>query len=84
MKVPPSEKVAFYANCPDGTKNKLFTYLVHDLDHSTDLLNKFKAKGFEIKKAYHTFSNGKNMKLDALMPDIDGDTSGIYANRRDL
>lgn len=78
MKAEPKEKIGFYANCPDGTTNKLFTYKVYDLNHSIDMLNKFKSKGFEIKKAYHTFENGKNIKLDAIMGSIDGDVSGIY------
>jgi hypothetical protein len=82
MKASPSEKLGFYANCPDGTRNKLFTYSVYDLSHSIDLLNKFTAKGFEIKKAYHTFDNGKNMQLDPLMYGIDGSLSDIYAARK--
>jgi len=84
MKAEAKEKLAFYANCPDGQRNKLFTYKVYDLGNSIDLLNKFKAKGFEIKKAYHTFDNGKNMALDPVVKSLDGDLSGIYANVKNL
>lgn len=82
MNIHPKEKVSFYANCPDGTRNKLFNYKVHDLSHSMDILNKFKAKHFEIKKAYHTFSNGKNIKLDIMVKSVDGDTSLIYSKTK--
>jgi hypothetical protein len=80
MKAKAKEKLAFYANCPDGQQNKLFTYKVHDLNNSIDLLNKFIARGFELKKAYHTFDNGKNIALDPVLKSLDGDLSGIYAN----
>jgi hypothetical protein len=80
MKTEAKEKLAFYANCPDGQRNKLFTYKVHDLGNSIDLLNKFTARGFGIRKAYHTFANGKNMTLDPILKSVDGDLSGIYAN----
>lgn len=84
MKAEAKEKLAFYANCPDGERNKLFTYKVHNLSQSYDLLNKFKAKEFEIKKAYHTFENGNNTPLDVLVKDLDGDLSGIYAKIKNL
>lgn len=79
MNTEPLEKLAFYADCPDGQKNKRFTYSVHDLSHSVDLLNKFKAKGCHIRKAYHTFDNGKNMALDVIVKSLDGNLGGIYA-----
>lgn len=82
MNTEPKEKIAFYANCPDGQRNKLFTYKVHDLGNSVDLLNKFKARGFEIKKAYHTFDHGRNVAIP--LATIDGDLSGIYANVKTL
>lgn len=84
MKTEPTEKLAFYADCPDGTRNKLFTYRVHNLSHSTDLLNKFRAEGFTFRKAYHTFANGRNIPLDVVMDDITGDLSGIYAKTKHL
>jgi hypothetical protein len=84
MKTEAKEKLAFYANCPDGQKNKLFTYKVHDLSNSIDLLNKFTARGLQLKKAYHTFANGKNMALDPILKSVDGDLSGIYANIKNL
>ena len=84
MKTEPKEKIAFYADCPDGQRNKLFTYKVHDLSHSIDILNKFKDNGFNFRKAYHTFGNGKNMALDAVLKSIDGDLTGIYAKIKNL
>ena len=84
MKTQPLEKLAFYADCPDGTKNKLFTYKVYDLSHSIDILNKFKAKGFLFRKAYYTLDNGRNIALDVMMDDITGDLSGIYAKTKNI
>ncbi len=84
MNTEPKEKVSFYANCPDGTRNKLFNYRVYDMSHSMDILNKFKANKFEIKKAYHTFSNGKNIKLDIMVKSIDGNTSLTYSKTKHL
>lgn len=84
MNTEPKEKLAFYADCPDGQKNKLFTYRVHDLSHSNDMLNKFRAKGCHIRKAYHTFDNGRNIALDVLVKSLDGDLSGIYSKIKDL
>lgn len=82
MKTEPKDKLSFYADCPDGQQNKRFNYGVHDLSHSVDLLNKFKAKGCRIRKAYHTFDNGRNIAIP--LASIDGDLTGIYANVKNL
>jgi len=42
----------FYADCPDGLKNKLFCYSVHDGKHAADLLSRFKANGFTLRAAF--------------------------------
>jgi hypothetical protein len=42
----------FYADCPQGEKNKLFCYGVHDGKHAADLLARFIAKDFRIKAAF--------------------------------
>lgn len=42
----------FYADCPDGLKNKLFCYSVHDGKHAADLLSRFKANGFAPRAAF--------------------------------
>ncbi|MPR32387.1 hypothetical protein [Salmonirosea aquatica] len=59
----PTERVKFYADAPDGTKNKLLVYKVHDLGHSIDLLNRFDSKGWNIRAAWHLFDNGNNVRL---------------------
>ena len=42
----------FYANCPDGQIDKLFTYPVHHGGHAFDLLRRFFAKGFDVRAAF--------------------------------
>lgn len=59
----PKERVKFYADAPDGTQNKLMVYKVHDLGHSVDLLNRFDAKGWKIRAAWHLFDNGNSVRL---------------------
>lgn len=42
----------FYADCPDGQRDKLFTYPVHHGGHAFDLLRRFFAKGFDVRAAF--------------------------------
>ncbi len=56
-------KVKFYADCPDGQRNKLFSYGVHDFNHTLDLLDRFKEKGFTVRSAYFTSHNGSNLRI---------------------
>ena len=42
----------FYADCPDGQINKLFTYPVHHGGHAFDLLRRFFARGFDVRAAF--------------------------------
>lgn len=79
----PLEKIVFYADCPN-VSNKRFQYAVHDLNHTQDLLNKFVAKGCKIRKAWHTFANGREMALDIILPTIDGNLSNTYTNTKKL
>lgn len=77
----PLEMVKFYADCKErGLTNKQFNYRTHDLSHSIDLLNRFVANGYKIRMAWHHFANGNQVKLKVILPQIDGDTSGTYAN----
>ena len=62
-KAPLPCKVKFYADCPDGQRNKLFSYQVHDLNHAIDLMDRFKNKGFTIRSAYFTKHSGSNIKI---------------------
>lgn len=81
----PTEKVKFYADCPDGTKNKQFNYKTHDISHSHDLLNKFVANGFKIRMAWHHYpETGKQINLKAMLPKLDGDITGSYSNLKKL
>ena len=57
------ETVKFYADAPDGTKNKLLCYKVKDISHSLDLLKRFKEKGWSIKRAYHHLESGKEIRI---------------------
>lgn len=42
----------FYADCPDGQINKLFTYPVHQGGHAFDLIRRFFARGFDVRAAF--------------------------------
>lgn len=42
----------FYADCPDGQTNKLFSYPVHHGGHAFDLLRRFFARGFDVRAAF--------------------------------
>lgn len=81
----PLEMVKFYADCKElNISNKQHNYRTHDVNHSTDILNRFVAKGFTIRMAWHHFADGKQIKLKAILPRIDGDTSGSYSNLKKL
>lgn len=57
------EMIKFYADAPDGSKNKFLSYKVKDISNSLDLLLRFKAKGWKIRRAYHHFENGKQISI---------------------
>lgn len=42
----------FYADCPNGQIDKLFTYPVHHGGHAFDLLRRFFARGFDVRAAF--------------------------------
>ncbi len=42
----------FYADCPDGQIDKLFTYPVHHGGHAFDLIRRFLARGFTVRAAF--------------------------------
>lgn len=42
----------FYADCPDGQRNKFFCYPVQDGKHACDLLARFLAKQFRLRAAF--------------------------------
>jgi hypothetical protein len=59
----PDHKVSFYADCPDGERNKLHNYLIYDLSHAIDLLGRFKKKGYTIRAAYFKFPDDKQIRI---------------------
>jgi transcriptional accessory protein Tex/SPT6 len=64
-------KVKFYADCPDGTNNKLFVYKnIKSLKHAKDILIKYIRKGYNIRSSYYEFltNNGTmmNVKLNGI------------------
>lgn len=50
--MPERYHLKFYADCPDGQRNKLFCYPVHDGKHAADLLARFVAKSFRLRAAF--------------------------------
>jgi hypothetical protein len=59
-------KVKFYADCPDGTINKLFVYKnIKSLRHAKDILIKYIRKGYNIRSSYYEFlaNNGTMMNV---------------------
>lgn len=55
----------FYADCPDGTANKLFCYPVHDGKHACDLLARFLSKSFRLRAAFLGLPGEKGSALPA-------------------
>jgi hypothetical protein len=53
----------FYADCPDGQKNKLFCYPVHDGKHAADLLARFAAKQFRLRASFLGLPGGLGTAL---------------------
>ena len=66
MKAPElTNKVKFYADLPDGQRNKLCTYSVHNYAHAIDIIVKYKREGAAIRKAYYnTFYASNGMPLN--------------------
>lgn len=55
----------FYADCPDGQRNKLFCYPVYDGKHACDLLARFLAKAFRFRAAFLGLPGEKGQALPA-------------------
>jgi hypothetical protein len=53
----------FYADCPDGQKNKLFCYPVHDGKHAADLLARFASKEFRLRASFIGLPGAKGTAL---------------------
>jgi hypothetical protein len=71
-----TNKVKFYADCPDGTTNKLFVFKdIKTVSHAVDILVKFLRQGYIIRASFYEFLsvNGeiKNSKISHLIKDID-------------
>ena len=79
-----NDQVRFYADAPNGAKNKLCCYQVYDLNHSLDLLNRFVNKGWKFRAAFHQFGNGKNVNLKTILQTIDGDLANTFSNDKKL
>lgn len=58
------ETIKFYADAPDGTKNKLLIYKVKDIENSIELLERFIGSGWQIRRAYHHFENGIEIPIN--------------------
>lgn len=67
MKNQPSNRVKFYADTTDGTKNKYFVFPVHNFRHSIDILIKFKREGVSIRAAYFQGYESKSIKIEPTM-----------------
>lgn len=57
----------FYADCPDGKIDKLFSYPVHHGGHAFDLLRRFFARGFDVRAAFIELE-GQSSTNTQLMP----------------
>lgn len=64
----PLQQIAFYADCPDGTKNKRFTFRLRTPGEAQTALKRFQNKGLVIRAAwYRVFNNGAittNRRID--------------------
>ncbi len=59
----------FYADCPSGEQNKLFTYGVQQGGHAADLLRRFLAQGFRVRAAF-VVVQGSGEKGQQLAPSV--------------
>ncbi len=60
-------RLSFYADTPDGQKNKLFTFKVKSLTHAVDLATKFiQENGFKIRAAYYSGYIGVSDRIDKI------------------
>ena len=58
-------KLKFYADTPEGEKNKLFVYKVKSFDHAIDLAAKFvQEKNFRIRAAFFQLWEGFSKRFD--------------------
>lgn len=63
----PNLKLLFYADTPDGKRNKRFIYKIKSFNHAVDLAARFvQEKGFRIRAAYFQISNGQSARFDTL------------------
>jgi hypothetical protein len=63
-----ANQVKFYADTPDGKKNKLFTFTAHNINHSLDIAAKFiQEKNFKIRAAYYINANGISIRIDNMI-----------------
>jgi hypothetical protein len=64
-------KVKFYADCPDGTINKLFVFKdIKTLDHAKDIVIKYVRKGYIVRAAFYEFKTilgtMQNVKINGI------------------
>ena len=58
-------KLKFYADTPEGEKNKLFVYKVKSFDHAIDLAAKFvQERNFKIRAAFFQLWEGFSKRFD--------------------
>ena len=80
-------KVKFYADCPDGTMNKLFVFKdIKTLDHAQDIVVKYIRKGYIIRAAFYQFktifNEIQNVKISNIIDEIDVITYKTYTENR--
>lgn len=64
-------KVKFYADCPDGTVNKMFVFKdIKTLDHARDIVIKYVRKGYVVRAAFYEFKTifgtMQNVKINGI------------------
>lgn len=61
-------QLKFYADTPQGEKNKLFSWYVKNFGHAIDLAAYFIEKyNFNIRAAWYTNDKGINTRIDKLI-----------------
>jgi hypothetical protein len=56
-------RVKFYADAPDGTKNKYMVYKCDDIEKAIELVKRFSSKGWTIRAAYFETDKGANVRI---------------------
>lgn len=66
----PKLSLAFYADCPDGTKNKKFIFRLRTPNEAQTCLKRFKAKGLVIRAAWFRIAENGVIRVNRRIENV--------------